>query len=77
MLRSMLPQYDSIVLFDNNIEKCLGFSQKEQGRLSNDPSEYIIVRPFRGDMNDNELQYGKGKGCMDLFDFIKDYQTNK
>ena len=73
----MLPQYEDIVLFDNNIEKCMGFSQKPGSRLSNKEDEYIIVKSFRGDTNDNELEYGKGKGCTQLLEFIDEYQSRK
>ena len=75
MIKSMLPQYKDIVLFDNNIEKCLGFSQKPNCRLSNDPKEFIIVKSFRGDPNDNELQHGVGAGSIKLFNHIKEYQN--
>ena len=66
-LKTLCPHYEHVVLFDNNIEKCLGFSQKPDCRLANKPNEYIIVKSFRGDLRDNELQYGVGTGCLRLF----------
>ena len=71
----MLPQYKNIVLFDNNIEKCLGFTQKSGCRLSNSPEEYIIVKSFRGDPDDTELKYGVGEGCTKLFYCIDNYRN--
>ena len=76
-LRAMLPQYKNIVLFDNNIEKCLGYSQKPNCRGSNSPTEYIIVKSFRGNVNDNELQFGVGQGCTQLFKHIDDYKHER
>ena len=73
MLKSMLPHYDDVVLFDNNVEKMLGFSQKKNCRMSNSDDEYIIVKSFRGDSNDNELEYGVGDGCTKLFEYIENY----
>ena len=76
-LKAMLPQYTDIVLFDNNIEKCLGFSQKPGCRSSNSPTEYIIVKSFQGDSNDTELQFGVGEGCTKLFKYIDDYKHKR
>ena len=75
LVRSMLPQYKNIVLFDNNIEKSLGFTQKAGCRLSNSPEEYIIVKSFRGDSDDIELKYGVGEGCTKLFEYIDNYRN--
>ena len=74
VLRSMVPQYTDIVLFDNNIEKMKGFSQKDGCRMSNSENNYIIVKSFRGDESDTELKYGVGKGCTQLFSRIEEFQ---
>ena len=77
MIKMMLPQYDDVVLFDNNIEKMLGMSQKKNCRLSNSDDEYIIVKSFRGDPTDKELEYGVGEGCTKLFKFIESYKSRQ
>ena len=77
MLKRMLPQHDDIVLFDNNVEKCMGFSQQPGCRLSNKEGKYIIVKSFRGEDDDNELEFGKGKGCTQLFEYIDEYRKKR
>ena len=63
------------MLFDNNVEKMRGFSQTDGCRLSNSEKNYVIVKSFRGDSSDNELQHGVGTGCTQLFERIQEFQN--
>ena len=69
--------YQHIVLFDNNVEKSLGFSQKPGSRWSNGPGEHIEVSPFHSKnvMNDNELHVSDGVGATKLFTCIRELQS--
>ena len=51
--------------------------QKQNCRMSNAPHEYSIVKSFRGNLDDNELKYGVGEGCMELFTKIEDYSREQ
>lgn len=79
LVRQMLMgAYKHIILFDNNIEKSLGFSQKEGSRWSNGPGEHIEVVPFHSKNidTDNELDIIEGESARRLFDCIHQHQLD-
>ena len=55
MLKAWWPEYNGIVLLDNDIEKSQGMPKKGKQVLKNHESEYITVKTFDGDMDDTEL----------------------
>ena len=69
--------YQDIILFDNDIEKSLGFSQKPGSRWSNEPGEHIEVIPFHSKnvLTDNELNVRDGVGANKLFTRIRELQN--
>ena len=73
----LMNAYKHIILFDNNIEKSLGFSQKPGSRWSNGPGEHIEVTPFhtKNVDTDNELHITEGEGARKLFDCIRQHQV--
>ena len=72
-----MGSYQHIILFDNDIEKSLGFSQKPGSRWSNEPGEHIEVTPFHSKnvMTDNELHVKDGVGANKLFKRIRELQS--
>ena len=70
--------YKHIILFDNNIEKSLGFGQKPGFRWSNEPHEHVEVKSFHSrDLDiDNELHVDKGEGASKLFSLIHELQQS-
>ena len=79
----LMNAYKHIILFDNNIEKSLGFGQKPGSRWSNGPHEHVEVKPFhtKNFSTDNELHVTEGEGAKRLFTLVRKLQqqmnTNK
>ena len=72
----LMNSYKHIILFDNNIEKSLGFGQKPGSRWSNDPHEHVEVKSFhtRDFSTDDELHVSEGEGAKRLFSLISELQ---
>ena len=79
MKQVLCGAYKHALLFDNDLEKSLGFSQhyedgvpvsKRYSRLKNTDEEHIEISSFNGDPSDNELHPTEGSGAMKLFRHI-------
>ena len=75
----LMNAYTDIILFDNDIEKSLGFSQKPGSRWSNGPNEHVEVLPFhtKNVDTDNELHITDGVGARKLFTCIRNFQQKQ
>ena len=69
----LMNDYTDVIVFDDGIEKSLGFSQKPGSRWSNGPSEHVEVLPFhtKNVDTDNELHITDGDGARKLFTSIR------
>lgn len=72
----LMGAYTHIILFDNDIEKSLGFRQKPGSRWSNGPKEHVEMSSFHSKnvTTDNELHPTDGDGARGLFDLVHELQ---